>query len=135
MSDYVVPGGLASNWSDLDMGIEELELSVHGYKCLKIAGISTVHQLCDMTAEEVRNTRHLNSKDYDEICGRLKDLGLSFKTVDYSHPMRECLHSDPVMTVQDEHMIEELIRQITELLRQRGARLFVGDQPVHKVER
>ena len=114
MSDYVVPGGLASNWSDLDMGIEELELSVHGYKCLKIAGISTVHQLCDMTAEEVRNIRHLNSKDYDEICGRLKDLGLSFKTVDYSLPMHECSHSDPVMTVQDEHMIEELIQQITE---------------------
>ncbi len=113
MSEYVKPGGLVSNKSDLNMGVEELELSMHSYNCLKMAGISSVYQLCDMSAEEVRNIRHLRNKDYDEILGRLKDFGLSLKTDDYSCPKHELSYSEPEMTVQDEHMIEELIQQIS----------------------
>lgn len=52
--------------------IEELDLSVRSYNCLKRAGISTVEQLAGMTQEEMMHIRNLGSKSYEEISRKVK---------------------------------------------------------------
>ena len=59
------------------MSIDELELSVRSYNCLKRAGINTVKELCDKTPEEMMKVRNLGRKSLDEVLGKLKELGLS----------------------------------------------------------
>ena len=59
------------------MSIDELELSVRSYNCLKRAGINTVKELCDKTSEEMMKVRNLGRKSLDEVLGKLKELGLS----------------------------------------------------------
>jgi len=62
----------------LEMNIDELELSVRSYNCLKRAGINTVEELTNRSLESMGNIRNLGKKSLDEIQGRLKDFGLSF---------------------------------------------------------
>lgn len=52
--------------------IEELDLSVRSYNCLKRAGISTVEQLAGMTQEEMMHIRNLGNKSYEEINRKVK---------------------------------------------------------------
>lgn len=59
--------------------IEELELSVRSYNCLKRAGISTVGELCQKTPAEMMKVRNLGRKSLDEVLDKLKELGLSLK--------------------------------------------------------
>lgn len=63
----------------LEMNIDELELSVRSYNCLKRAGINTVEQLCDKTPDEMMKVRNLGRKSLDEVLAKLKELGLSLK--------------------------------------------------------
>ena len=57
--------------------IDELELSVRSYNCLKRAGINTVKELCDKTPEDMMKVRNLGRKSLEEVLGKLKELGLS----------------------------------------------------------
>ena len=63
----------------LEMNIDELELSVRSYNCLKRAGINTVEELCDKTPEDMMKVRNLGRKSLEEVLAKLKDLGLSLK--------------------------------------------------------
>lgn len=60
----------------LEMSIDELELSVRSYNCLKRAGINTVQELCSKTPEEMMKVRNLGRKSLDEVLEKLKELGL-----------------------------------------------------------
>ncbi len=61
----------------LDMKIDELELSVRSYNCLKRAGINTVEELCAKTPDEMMKVRNLGRKSLEEVLSKLKELGLS----------------------------------------------------------
>ncbi len=60
----------------LEMSIDELELSVRSYNCLKRAGINTVEELCNKTPEDMMKVRNLGRKSLEEVLGKLKELGL-----------------------------------------------------------
>ena len=64
----------------LEMNIDELELSVRSYNCLKRAGINTVEELCNRTPEDMMKVRNLGKKSLDEVNAKLKELGLDFKS-------------------------------------------------------
>ncbi len=66
----------------LVMSIDELELSVRSYNCLKRAGINTVQELCDKTPEDMMKVRNLGRKSLEEVLTKLKELGLSLNTGD-----------------------------------------------------
>ena len=61
----------------LEMSIDELELSVRSYNCLKRAGINTVEELCNKTSEDMMKVRNLGRKSLEEVLAKLKELGLS----------------------------------------------------------
>jgi len=63
----------------LDMTIEELDLSVRSYNCLKRAGINTVYQLTQKTEEDMMKVRNLGKKSLEEVQAKLAALGLSLK--------------------------------------------------------
>lgn len=63
----------------LDMTIEELDLSVRSYNCLKRAGINTVQDLVQKTEEEMMKVRNLGKKSLVEVEQKLKALGLSLQ--------------------------------------------------------
>lgn len=67
------------SYSPLRMTIEELELSVRTYNCLRHAGISTVEDICNRTIEDMMKDRNLGKRSIDEVCNKLEELGLSFK--------------------------------------------------------
>ncbi|GFI65836.1 DNA-directed RNA polymerase subunit alpha [Lachnospiraceae bacterium] len=60
----------------LEMSIDELELSVRSYNCLKRAGINTVEELCNRTSEDMMKVRNLGRKSLEEVLAKLKELGL-----------------------------------------------------------
>lgn len=60
----------------LEMSIEELELSVRSFNCLKRAGINTVEELCGKTSEDMMKVRNLGRKSLEEVLFKLKELGL-----------------------------------------------------------
>lgn len=62
-----------------DMSIDELELSVRSYNCLKRAGINTVGELCNKTTDDMMKVRNLGRKSLEEVQIKLKELGYSFK--------------------------------------------------------
>jgi len=64
----------------LEMSIDELELSVRSYNCLKRAGINTVEELTNKTSEDMMKVRNLGRKSLDEVLNKLKDLGLHLKS-------------------------------------------------------
>lgn len=61
----------------LEMNIDELELSVRSYNCLKRAGINTVQELINKTPEDMMKVRNLGRKSLDEVLAKLKELGLA----------------------------------------------------------
>lgn len=63
----------------LDMPIEEMELSVRSYNCLKRANINTVEDLIQKTREDMLKVRNLGLKSIDEVLEKLNEYGLSFK--------------------------------------------------------
>ena len=64
----------------LEMNIDELELSVRSYNCLKRAGINTVEELANKTPEDMMKVRNLGRKSLEEVLAKLKELGLSLNT-------------------------------------------------------
>ena len=62
----------------LEMPIEELELSVRSYNCLKRAGIATVEDLANKTEDDMMKVRNLGKKSLDEVINKLHSLGLEF---------------------------------------------------------
>ena len=65
-----------------DMSIEELELSVRSFNCLKRANINTVRELCDKTADDMMKVRNLGRKSLEEVLAKLDELGLGLKASD-----------------------------------------------------
>lgn len=66
----------------LEMTIEELELSVRSFNCLKRAGINTVEELTHRTEEDMMKVRNLGKKSLDEVKNKLEELGLGLKPSD-----------------------------------------------------
>ncbi len=64
----------------LGMTIEEMDLSVRSYNCLKRAGINTVEDLINRTEDDMMKVRNLGRKSLDEVLGKLHDVGLSLKS-------------------------------------------------------
>ncbi len=62
------------------MTIEELDLSVRSYNCLKRAGINTVEELTQRTEEDMMKVRNLGKKSLEEVQQKLEALGLSLRT-------------------------------------------------------
>ena len=56
----------------LEMSIDELELSVRSFNCLKRAGINTVEELCNRTPEDMMKVRNLGRKSLEEVLAKLK---------------------------------------------------------------
>jgi DNA-directed RNA polymerase subunit alpha len=65
----------------LDMTIEELDLSVRSYNCLKRAGINTVGELVRKTEDEMMKVRNLGKKSLEEVEHKLTELGFSFNKI------------------------------------------------------
>ena len=66
----------------LEMTIEELELSVRSFNCLKRASINTVEELTERTEEDMMKVRNLGKKSLEEVKNKLEELGLSLKPSD-----------------------------------------------------
>lgn len=66
----------------LEMSIEELDLSVRSYNCLKRAGINTVEDLACKTEEEMMKVRNLGKKSLEEVLNKLAELGLALRPSD-----------------------------------------------------
>jgi len=63
----------------LEMTIEELDMSVRSFNCLKRAGIDTVEDLTNKTEEDMIKVRNLGKKSLEEVIQKLQSLGLSLK--------------------------------------------------------
>lgn len=66
----------------LEMTIEELELSVRSFNCLKRASINTVEELTERTEDDMMKVRNLGKKSLDEVKNKLEELGLGLKPSD-----------------------------------------------------
>jgi len=66
----------------MEKTIEELDLSVRSYNCLKRAGINTVQELSTKTEEDMMKVRNLGRKSLDEIKSKMEELGLSLRSDD-----------------------------------------------------
>lgn len=66
----------------LEMTIEELDLSVRSFNCLKRAGINTVEDLINRTENDMMKVRNLGRKSLDEVIGKLNNMGLTLASED-----------------------------------------------------
>ena len=73
----------------LEMTIEELDLSVRSFNCLKRAGINTVEDLVNKTEEEMMKVRNLGRKSLEEVMAKLDALGFSLTHDDDYNPNKE----------------------------------------------
>ncbi len=64
----------------LELSIDELELSVRSYNCLKRAGINTVEELTNKSQDDMMKVRNLGRKSLEEVVAKLKELGLTLKS-------------------------------------------------------
>lgn len=70
---------VGGNKSSLSISIDELELSVRSYNCLKRAGIHTITQLTDKTRSEIEKIRNLGKKSFKEIIKKIQDRNMKLK--------------------------------------------------------
>ena len=63
----------------LNLTIEELDLSVRAFNCLKRAGINTVEDLVQLTEEDFMKLRNLGRKSFEEVLEKIQSLGLNIK--------------------------------------------------------
>ena len=87
LTDQVMPVSMVQPEDDkkekvLEMTIEELDLSVRSYNCLKRAGINTVEDLANKTEDEMMKVRNLGRKSLEEVLNKMAELGLSLKPSD-----------------------------------------------------
>ncbi len=66
----------------LETSIDDLDLSVRAYNCLKRAGILTLHDLVDKSENEMMKIRNLGKKSLKEVIDKVKSMGLSFRNED-----------------------------------------------------
>ena len=66
----------------LETSIDDLDLSVRAYNCLKRAGILTLKNLVDKSENEMMKIRNLGKKSLKEVMDKVKDMGLSFRSED-----------------------------------------------------
>lgn len=66
----------------LETPVEELDLSVRAYNCLKRAGLHTLQDLTNMTESEMMKIRNLGKKSLKEVIEKIKDMGLEFRQDD-----------------------------------------------------
>ena len=66
----------------LELSIEELDLSVRSYNCLKRAGINTVEDLANKTEDDMMKVRNLGRKSLEEVLGKMTELGLKLSPSD-----------------------------------------------------
>ena len=78
--DVMAPKQEGDKSRALEMNIDELELSVRSYNCLKRAGINTVQELTNKTLDDMMKVRNMGRKSLDEVNAKLKELGLSLKS-------------------------------------------------------
>ena len=71
---------LSEHLNNLQLSIDDLELSVRSYNCLKRAGINTVEELTNKTSDDMMKVRNLGRKSLEEVIEKLKELGLSFRS-------------------------------------------------------
>ena len=64
----------------LEMTIEELDMSVRSFNCLKRAGIDTVEDLTNRTEEDMIKVRNLGKKSFDEVKEKLQSLGFDLSS-------------------------------------------------------
>ena len=75
-TNLMVEKSTPSTPTDLDVTIDEMELSVRSFNCLKRAGINTVHDLTSKTEDEMMKVRNLGRKSLDEVIEKLHSMGL-----------------------------------------------------------
>ena len=63
----------------LAVPIEDVQLSVRSFNCLKRAGVNTIEDLTNMTESEMMKIRNLGKKSFDEIRDLLREMDLNFK--------------------------------------------------------
>ena len=80
MAEVIVEKEEDDSQKVMDMNIDELELSVRSYNCLKRASINTVEELINKTPEEMMKVRNLGRKSLEEVFAKLKELGLELKS-------------------------------------------------------
>ncbi|MCS3486355.1 DNA-directed RNA polymerase alpha subunit [Bacillus sp. JUb11] len=66
----------------IDINIDDLDLSVRYYNCLKRAGINTVQELANKTEEDMMKVRNLGRKSLEEVKAKLEELGLGLRKDD-----------------------------------------------------
>jgi len=79
MTDFMVENEEDTKNKILEMSIEDLDLSVRSYNCLKRAGINTVQELANQTEEDMMKVRNLGRKSLKEVKDKLAELGLSLR--------------------------------------------------------
>ena len=82
MDNVLKEGGVEQITKGQQMMIEDLDLSVRSYNCLKRAGIQTVDELTQKTEDEMMRVRNLGKKSLKEVKDKLTELGLGFKSYD-----------------------------------------------------
>ena len=82
MEDVIKERGIEPQNKGQQMMIEDLDLSVRSYNCLKRAGIQTVEELTQKTEDEMMRVRNLGKKSLKEVKDKLIELGLGFKSFD-----------------------------------------------------
>jgi len=87
LTDQVMPVSMVQPEDDkrekvLEMTIEELELSVRAYNCLKRAGINSVAELVQRNQEDMMKVRNLGRKSLEEVEQKLQELGLALRPND-----------------------------------------------------
>jgi len=80
--DVMVDKEVDQKGKTLEMSIEELELSVRSFNCLKRAGINTVSELTSKSEDDMMRIRNLGRKSLDEVKNKLTDMGLGFQPSD-----------------------------------------------------
>ena len=76
---FIKADGEDESQKTLEMSIEDLDLSVRSYNCLKRANIHTVGDLTHRTEDDMLKVRNLGRKSLEEVQKKLEDLGLSLK--------------------------------------------------------
>ena len=78
VASIFAPEGQESN-AELDKQIEDLDLSVRSYNCLKRAGIHSVRQLVEFSENDLLNIRNFGAKSIEEVKDKLISMGLNLK--------------------------------------------------------
>lgn len=81
-TEIMVDKGEDTKEKILEMTIEELDLSVRSFNCLKRAGINTVEDLTNKTEDDMMKVRNLGKKSLDEVINKLHSFGLDLRSED-----------------------------------------------------